>query len=85
MHKKRDRKVLFSQTSNSSSYSKKGQITVFIILGILLLLALILVLTLKSEIFAFKTEEIIPTEKGKVENFIITCMDQIGDDALFKI
>ena len=85
MHKKRDRKVSFSQTSNSSSYSKKGQITVFIILGILLLLALILVLTLKSEIFAFKTEEIIPTEKGKVENFIITCMDQIGEDALFKI
>ncbi len=85
MHKKRDRKVSFSQTSNSFSYSKKGQITVFIILGILLLLALILVLTLKSEIFAFKTDEIIPTEKGKVENFIVACMDQIGEDALFKI
>jgi hypothetical protein len=85
MHKKRDRKVLFSQTSNSFSYSKRGQITVFIILGILLLLALILVLTLKSEIFAFRTDEIIPTEKGKVENFIVTCMDQIGEDALFKV
>jgi hypothetical protein len=85
MHKKRDSKVLFSQISNSSNYSKKGQITVFIILGILLLLALILVLTLKSEIFAFKTDEIIPTEKGKVENFLITCMDQIGEDSLFKI
>jgi hypothetical protein len=85
MYKKRDRKLLFSQTSNSLSYSKKGQVTVFIILGILLLLALILVLTLKSEIFAFKTNEIIPTEKGKVENFLVTCMDKIGDDALLKI
>lgn len=50
-----------------------------------MLLALILVIALKSETFAFKTEEIIPTEKGKVENFITTCMDQIGEDALFKV
>ncbi len=65
--------------------SKKAQITVFIILGILMLLALTLVIVLKKEIITFKSDEVIPTEKGKVENFITTCMDKIGDEALFKI
>ena len=72
-------------SSGSGRSSKRGQITVFIILGILMLLALVLVIALKSEIFAFKTDEIAPTEKGKVENYIVACMDRLGEEALFKI
>ncbi|MBR9683899.1 hypothetical protein GOV03_05165 [Candidatus Woesearchaeota archaeon] len=63
--------------------SKKGQITVFIILGILLLLALALVILFRKEIFVFKPGELIPTEKGKVETFVSSCITEIGDDALF--
>jgi len=64
---------------------KRGQITIFIILGILLLLALILVVLLKKEAIVFKPEEIIPTEKGRIENYITICIDEIGDEALFLI
>lgn len=70
-------KSLFSQ--------KKGQITIFIIIGILLLLVLLIVISIQKEIVTFKTEELIPTEKGKVENFLTSCISKIGDDALFKM
>lgn len=65
--------------------NKKAQVTIFIILGILLLLALILVIFVRTEIVTFKPEELIPTEKGKVERYITTCMDEVGEEALFKI
>jgi len=84
MNNKKRRWVDVNRAS-SKFKSKKAQITVFIILGILMLLALVLVISLKKEIITFNPEEVIPTEKGKVENFIVTCMDKIGDDALFKI
>ncbi len=84
MYKKRDRKSLFSLIFNSFS-SKKAQVTIFIILGIVLLLAVVLVFTLKEEITKFKPEELITPTKGKVENFIITCMDKVGEEALFKV
>ena len=82
-NKKRDRLDVIRASSKFNS--KKGQITVFIILGILMLLALTLVIVLKTDVVSFKSEEVILTEKGKVENFITTCMDKIGDEALFAI
>lgn len=63
----------------------KGQVTIFIIIGILLILAVTLVIFIRSEIITFNPEEIIPTEKGKVENFITACIDQVGNDALNRI
>ncbi|MBI2662653.1 hypothetical protein HYX11_04305 [Candidatus Woesearchaeota archaeon] len=65
--------------------NKKAQVTIFIILGIIILLAISLLLLFQTEIFRFKTEEIIPTEKGKIENYLTTCIEQIGEEALFKI
>ncbi len=62
--------------------SKRGQVTIFIIIGILLLLALVLVIALKQELVTFKPGEIIPTQKGKVEQYITACIEQVGDDAL---
>lgn len=63
----------------------KGQVTIFIIVGILLVLAVTLVIFVRKEVVTFKPEEIIPTEKGKVENFITTCIDQVGNDALVRV
>ncbi len=65
--------------------SKKAQVTLFIIIGILLLLALILVITLKTEVIKFKPEQLLPTEKGKVESFLTGCIEKLGGEALFKV
>ncbi|HLD40029.1 MAG TPA: hypothetical protein VJB13_02715 [Candidatus Nanoarchaeia archaeon] len=65
--------------------SSKGQVTIFIILGILLVLVITLVIFVRKEIITFNPQEIIPTEKGKVENFITTCMDKVGNDALVRV
>ena len=71
--------------SKKRHLSKKGQVTIFIILGILLLLALLLIVLMKKEIVTFKPEEIIPTEKGKIGKYITACIEEVGNDALFKI
>ncbi|MEK6905438.1 MAG: hypothetical protein AABX24_03470, partial [Nanoarchaeota archaeon] len=63
----------------------KGQVTIFIIIGILLVLAVTLIIFVRKEIITFNPEEIIPTEKGKVENFITACIDQVGNDALVRV
>src|SRR3989338_8933918 len=84
MYQKRcrvDRSRFISNTIAGS----KGQVTIFIIVGILLVLAIILVIFVRKEIITFNPEEIIPTEKGKVENFITACIDQVGNDALVRV
>lgn len=70
---------------SSANLGKKGQITIFIIIGIVLLLSLILVLTLRKEIVTFTTDEIIPPERGKVEQFVTSCIDRVGEEALFRL
>lgn len=87
MYKKKSVIDIVRGRTNSSSFfpkikSKKGQITIFIILGILLLLALMLVIFLRKEIVAFGTEIIIPTEKSKFERIITTCIEDTGREAL---
>lgn len=64
---------------------KKGQLTIFIILGIILVLALVLVVLMKKEVIVFRPEEVIPTEKGKIENYITACISGRGQEALFLI
>jgi hypothetical protein len=65
-----------------TSIGKRGQVTIFIIIGILLLLALTLVVVLKSEVISFKPEELLPENTGRVETFISKCIEQSGDEAL---
>src|SRR3989344_8819969 len=84
MYQKRCRVDRSSFISNPIPGSK-GQVTIFIIVGILLVLAITLVIFVRREIITFKPEEIIPTEKGKVENFITSCIDQVGNDALNRV
>ena len=50
-----------------------------------MLLALVLVVSMKTEIIKFNPDELIPTEKGKIENYVTSCIDKVGDDALFII
>lgn len=73
----------FSQDSSKKS-SKKGQVTVFIILGILLLLAVILVIVFRKEIVQFRPEEVPLTERGKIQQFITTCLETLGSEALTR-
>ena len=63
--------------------SKRGQVTVFIILGIVLLIATALVIVLNTELISFGQEETFSTEKGKVENFVTACIQQVGEEALY--
>jgi hypothetical protein len=81
MQKKRSIVDVFRSNSNCFK-NKQAQVTVFIILGIILLLALVLVISLRKEILVFSPEEVLPTDKGKIENFISNCIEETGEDAL---
>lgn len=67
------------------NHRKKGQVTIFIILGIILLIVIALLILFRKEIVTFKPEEIAPTEKGKIENFVRSCIAQLGEEALTKL
>lgn len=69
----------------SRYFNRKGQVTLFIIIGILLLLALILVIVLQQQTSRFIPGEIIPTQKGKVERFIDTCISDLGQEAVLRL
>ncbi len=85
MYQKRKQIDVASRTSLYTT-SRKGQATIFIIVGILLALALVLVVTLRKEVLTtFKPEELIPTQRGKIENFIIKCIEDKGEEALFQL
>jgi hypothetical protein len=94
MYKKRCNSSKDSSSSSSKknqnenvSYSKvpgkKGQVTIFIILGIILLLAVTLILVLRSEILP--KEEVFATDKGKIEHFMTSCIERLGEEALFRL
>lgn len=88
MYKKRkmiDVARYISPNFNRIFPSKKAQVTIFIIIGLILVLALILIIALKQELVTFKPGEIIPTQKGKIEQFLTNCIEQVGNDALVKI
>ena len=88
MYKKRESRDVASSLSRKKRLifpSKKAQVTIFIIIGLVLVLAVVLVIALKQELVTFKPGEIIPTQKGKVEQFITACIEQVGDDALAKV
>ncbi len=75
----------FLNKSGSKMSGKKGQITLFIILGMFMVLIFVLIIYFRSEMMVFKPEEIVPTNKGKVENQITSCIEKVGNDALFLI
>ena len=87
MLKKRKGIDVFRAISNPFTHksNKKGQITIFIILGLVILLAAGLLFLFRSQIMEFRPGEVTPTEKGRVENFITACMADISEEALFLV
>ncbi|PIN73918.1 hypothetical protein COV20_02270 [Candidatus Woesearchaeota archaeon CG10_big_fil_rev_8_21_14_0_10_45_16] len=83
MQKKRFELGLGSFISNSNT--RKGQVTIFIILGIVILLVIALIIAFQTEIIKFKPEEIVPTERGRVESVISSCLQEIAEDSLTKM
>ncbi|MBT4651166.1 hypothetical protein HN799_01395 [Candidatus Woesearchaeota archaeon] len=77
MHKKR-----CIRDRNSWESNKKGQLTIFIILGIVLIIAVALGLVLWKGTAVFKPSKIFLSEKGKVESQITSCISIIGQEAL---
>lgn len=67
---------------NVPKQSKKAQVTVFIILGIILLIAIALIILLQQEIIKIPTEDLIAVQKGAVETYITDCITDIGEEAL---
>ncbi len=65
--------------------SKSAQVTIFIIIGILLVLALLIVVFVKRESLTVKPEELLPTSKGAVASYISSCIKQLGEDALSRL
>ena len=65
------------------SNSKKGQVTIFIIVGLVLLISVALILVLRSEVVSFGAEATFSTDKGKVENFVTACIQGVGEEALY--
>jgi hypothetical protein len=65
--------------------AKQAQVTVFIILGILLLLAFGLIYVVKTEVITFNPEELAVFQKGNVEDYLSACIQQLGEEAIFKI
>ena len=77
MYKKRD-----SSDTSRYIFTKKGQITIFIILGILLLLAVALIIALKKEIVTFERTELLPLQRGPVEQLVTSCLEIVTKEAL---
>ncbi|MFH0701809.1 MAG: hypothetical protein V2A62_05230 [Candidatus Woesearchaeota archaeon] len=84
MEKKRSSVALDRGIFNLFS-SRRAQVTIFIILGILLLLAMVLIYTVKTEVITFKPEELPAFQKGNVEDYLSACILQLGEEAIFKI
>ena len=60
---------------------KRGQITVFMILGVILLLSFLLFYFLRREVSVFKPETVVPPEIIPVNNFILGCLDSTSREA----
>ncbi len=65
--------------------NRSGQITVFIILGMVLVLAIALIILAIKYTTIFTPKEIVPPQKGSVESYLTTCIEKIGNEALTQI
>src|SRR3989338_422452 len=85
MYKKREKIEVCRSFSNSFFPEKQGQVTIFIILGLILIFVVALIFLTKQEVVKIKPEELIPSEKGKIENFVRACIKSVGEEALFQL
>tara|TARA_Y100000310_G_scaffold124700_1_gene123463 strand:- start:83648 stop:85624 length:1977 start_codon:yes stop_codon:yes gene_type:complete len=64
---------------------RKGQITMYIIMGLLLILGVAIIIAVQSEIVTFPKEEVSFIGKGKFERLITSCINDLGEDAIYRI
>jgi hypothetical protein len=64
---------------------KRGQVTLFIILGIALILAITLIIVFREELTIFLPEQIVPTKTASIQRFIETCSEQVAQEALLLL
>lgn len=68
---------------NFKFQGKKGQVTVFIILGIIILLAVALIILLRTELLNVESlDGLFISEKGKVATYVSDCVLEVGEEAL---
>lgn len=62
-------------------YSKKGQVTIFVVLGIVLLAAFLLIFFLRGQLFGVEVD----VDATGGDKFVRTCFANVGQDAVSKI
>lgn len=62
--------------------NKRGQITVFIIIGILILLLTAFFITYQKELFVFKPKFVIPPEVAPINDYVIDCINKVGEEGI---
>jgi len=60
---------------------KRGQVTIFIIIGIVLLLSVALFIYLRQEITIFRPREVYPPEVVPIVDFMDACLEELGTEA----
>ncbi|MBI2102498.1 hypothetical protein HYT55_01560 [Candidatus Woesearchaeota archaeon] len=85
MYQKRKRCNTRSLISHAFIFPRRGQVTLFIILGIILVLALVVVVFVTRETLTVKPEELVTTGKGPVADYIANCIKKLGEEALSRI
>ena len=62
--------------------NKRGQVTVFIILGIIILAAIVLVFYLTGNTLVNQSEQKVNIETKPLKNYVGDCLEKTGNDAL---
>lgn len=73
---------VFLRAKRGRTLNKKGQVTIFIILGILLLIAIALVIVFTREATVFRPERVIPPEVSPVIAYGDNCLEEVLVDGL---
>jgi len=63
-------------------YKKRGQITIFIILGILILLIIFLFIYFRQATTVFKPERVVPPELKPFDEFVGSCIDRVARNGI---
>ena len=61
--------------------SKKGQVTIFIIIAILIIGAVILFFTFKGTL----RKEVVTTETAPIKNFVDECLEETAEEVIYKV
>lgn len=74
--------------SRNTNFAKKGQITIFIIVGVVLILGLVIFFIVTREQSDIPIEpviEVVPEEIKPIQDYTLSCVEKIAEDGLRKI